>query len=334
MSKFELHIILSIIFITVVIYSLELFFYPGFTFNKFGFHPTYIYLPSIVGILIYRFILKEKFPNKLLDYFLILAPVITIVCATIQVIHPLVHANFFFNTFHIHPPQLEPIALYVSAIVILSFDLQFLKRRKDLIIFIAPIWLLMLTIYFKWNFEGIFWYIEKEDSITEYLTFFTYLFVSYCAFVCICKIHKVVKSPRFWKWFYISVFSLIAIVSLFIAGEEISWGQRILGFSTPNSVAQNNTQLEFNIHNQKSVFQYVYLAYALLGLYCATAWIFVKVLRKLPVPPNAVNLLNYFSPSPKFIGLFVPIIVYAYLRGRFGDVPFDRWEELMEFYLQ
>ena len=32
-------------------------------------------------------------------------------------------------------------------------------------------------------------------------------------------------------------------------GEEISWGQRIFGFSTPDSLAEINVQTEFNLHN-------------------------------------------------------------------------------------
>jgi hypothetical protein len=41
----------------------------------------------------------------------------------------------------------------------------------------------------------------------------------------------------------------LAFVVFFGAGEEISWGQRILGFKTPDSLAAVNVQHEFNIHN-------------------------------------------------------------------------------------
>jgi hypothetical protein len=33
------------------------------------------------------------------------------------------------------------------------------------------------------------------------------------------------------------------------AGEEISWGQRMLGFETPEAISQVNRQEEFNLHN-------------------------------------------------------------------------------------
>lgn len=41
----------------------------------------------------------------------------------------------------------------------------------------------------------------------------------------------------------------LAVLFLFGAGEEISWGQRILGFQTPESLSEVNRQEEFNLHN-------------------------------------------------------------------------------------
>ena len=41
----------------------------------------------------------------------------------------------------------------------------------------------------------------------------------------------------------------LAVLFFFGAGEEISWGQRILGFETPAALNQVNKQEEFNLHN-------------------------------------------------------------------------------------
>ena len=51
------------------------------------------------------------------------------------------------------------------------------------------------------------------------------------------------KSLR--RWIYV----MGGIVLLFIAGEEISWGQRIFGYPTPDWIAERNGQGEFNLHN-------------------------------------------------------------------------------------
>ena len=55
------------------------------------------------------------------------------------------------------------------------------------------------------------------------------------------------REVKFW-WRYFFTFGWAVV--LFIAmGEEISWGQRILGFETPESISEINFQDEFNIHN-------------------------------------------------------------------------------------
>ena len=44
-------------------------------------------------------------------------------------------------------------------------------------------------------------------------------------------------------------FALLAILFFFGGGEEISWGQRIFGWETPDAFQEANVQRETNIHN-------------------------------------------------------------------------------------
>ena len=51
---------------------------------------------------------------------------------------------------------------------------------------------------------------------------------------------------------YFAIISLImAAVFFFVAGEEVSWGQRIFGFGSGEFFLQNNQQNETNFHNLK-----------------------------------------------------------------------------------
>jgi len=49
-------------------------------------------------------------------------------------------------------------------------------------------------------------------------------------------------SHAFW-------YVCLMIITFVAGGEEISWGQRIFGFETPEAVASSNLQGEMNIHN-------------------------------------------------------------------------------------
>lgn len=42
---------------------------------------------------------------------------------------------------------------------------------------------------------------------------------------------------------------LVAVFCLFVAGEEFSWGQRLLGYGSPQYFLANNYQQEVNLHN-------------------------------------------------------------------------------------
>jgi hypothetical protein len=49
----------------------------------------------------------------------------------------------------------------------------------------------------------------------------------------------------------------LGVVLVVVAGEEISWGQRIFGIDTPSSLAGSNVQGETNLHNLDGVHQSV-----------------------------------------------------------------------------
>ena len=59
---------------------------------------------------------------------------------------------------------------------------------------------------------------------------------------------------------------VLGLVFVVAAGEEISWGQRILGVSTPDSLAEVNVQQELNLHNLAG-FSDVTLQLFIVGLY-------------------------------------------------------------------
>jgi hypothetical protein len=47
---------------------------------------------------------------------------------------------------------------------------------------------------------------------------------------------------------------LVGVFCIFVAGEEISWGQRLIGYTPPGVFLEHNTQQEANVHNFAEVF--------------------------------------------------------------------------------
>jgi len=85
--------------------------------------------------------------------------------------------------------------------------------------------------------------IQGEDHLVEWMTFIFFLCSSFFT-LSIIYISK--HAMRRLSLFFFICMSFFFIVC---SGEEISWGQRILGFETPKSVAEINEQGEFNMHN-------------------------------------------------------------------------------------
>jgi len=98
----------------------------------------------------------------------------------------------------------------------------------------------------------------------------------------------------------------LAIVFFFGGGEEISWGQRVLGFETPEELSESNAQDETNVHNLEifdglltveRLFQLFWIVFAvLIPIVCALAlnarrWIG----NLLPIMPLAVAILLIFN---------------------------------------
>lgn len=83
-----------------------------------------------------------------------------------------------------------------------------------------------------------------EDGFIENLTVVPLLIVFFYALKVLFK--KEVKQK---SWKFKSVWFIIALFSLFVAGEEISWGQRIFQIETPEFFQQHNAQNETNLHN-------------------------------------------------------------------------------------
>ncbi len=86
-----------------------------------------------------------------------------------------------------------------------------------------------------------------------------------------------------------------AIAMVFAFGEEISWGQRIFGFATPDFLMSLNQKKEFNLHNINNVmFSIIYLNSALALCVATSAAFFCRKDRLLGIPLPSILLMLVF----------------------------------------
>jgi len=89
----------------------------------------------------------------------------------------------------------------------------------------------------------------------------------------------------------------LALVFVFGAGEEISWGQRIFNIPTPEVMQEDNVQDEINIHNLKA-FEGSSRIVSMESLFTAFAFTFTLLI------PIAASLSK---PLNRFVGRLMPL---------------------------
>jgi hypothetical protein len=167
------------------------------------------------------------------------------------------------------------------------------------------------------------WFAE-EDNVAENLQFVFLLVATWAA--------GSVSRAR-WKRdepLVALVYAAFAVGAFFVAGEEISWGQRIFGIATPEAVSEVNIQHELTLHNTyllTPVFSFAQLFVGFLpALAALTPW------QRL-LPPRWDAWRRAFVPGPALASWFLLIGAwrlyrYAFMApgtpawiGEFSEIP-------------
>ena len=93
--------------------------------------------------------------------------------------------------------------------------------------------------------------LAREDGVIENTQVIVLVFASLIS----ARISWVLHSQNEKRWAL--VYALMCLAIVFVAGEEISWGQRMFGVETPEWFKENNRQDETTIHNLKELFPVV-----------------------------------------------------------------------------
>lgn len=140
-----------------------------------------------------------------------------------------------------------------------------------------------LVVYLYTSHRPLFQRLTAEDAAFEYATAVAYLLAAIALGALAAFRHRL----NIWLWG-------LALMFFVVAGEEVSWGQRLFGMETPAALRESNVQNEFNLHNLQGVHGVVRAAslVVLLGLFVVLPFLMrLAPLRKLaqrwnvPVPP-------------------------------------------------
>lgn len=120
------------------------------------------------------------------------------------------------------------------------------------------------------------------------------------------------------------VFFLLSFLFFFAFGEEISWGQRVIGWGTPQAIQELNVQGETNIHNltifhgrnadgsDKSFYQKLLNLDRLFSLFCFGLLLGLPLLARISAKSKEVVMSLGIPISEIWIGVLL-VVNYAVL---------------------
>jgi hypothetical protein len=163
--------------------------------------------------------------------------------------------------------------------------------------------------------------VSREDKTVENITALAAALAS--AFCVGAAFTKFARQNRLV--FFATI--IVAIGFFVIAGEEISWGQRIFGFESNDWFVENNWQEETNLHNTNTV---LFMALFYLGVF------FVFIISPL-IPKSAWKRLegskaaemHVFVPGAWMMIGFIPSIGITVL----DHIHPDHWAMLLASFL-
>lgn len=171
---------------------------------------------------------------------------------------------------------------------------------------------LLVAASIPWR-EAFLFFVE-EDHLLEWLQVGMVLGIAVCAATLTVRLFAL--GQRSLGLIYL----VGAVAAVFIAGEEISWGQRIFGWATPHELAELNRQGETNIHNIGNMLK----AFNLVMLIISAVAVVLPIarIRRVGHRPMSVEEMTLIPP------LFVAsgfAIAFAYRFVRFTLVPDGRF---------
>ena len=161
----------------------------------------------------------------------------------------IIHVMFFSDEYSVSTAQiLQGLSgftlLYLSARRITKKVFDSLLKEKEILfkIFILPFIAILSILIYKFNLNDLDGYIRRmgEGSLVEWLSFLFFLLSSFLFFKA--SSNDLNKKERI-------IIKTVSLILFIFSMEEISWGQMIFNWGSPEVINKFNLQNETNLHN-------------------------------------------------------------------------------------
>ncbi len=213
----------------------------------------------------------------------------------------------------------------------LGMEIKIKHKALKLLIFLFPLAFTLFMYWLRKEHYSTYEIVGREDHIIEYSQFFFFLVGGAFAFLIALKFRAISKLM-----FFLFLFASLGLIG--VAGEEISWGERIFNINAPETfdgdteipLLGQNVQGEMNLHNFETIHNVVGYAYLVVGSYLIFAYPLRKIIEKrFSLEKKIREFLVYLTPPPILSLYFLPVIINLLNREDAKLAPQDY--EMVEF---
>lgn len=173
--------------------------------------------------------------------------------------------NFVFSTFGVNLYALTELLLLCFFYLVIIAPTTYWKKQWPTILFFS----FLLVCLFLYNYFFELFYalsanlsLEDDDKFMEQIQVIILLVgCGISGTLAICT-----KKNYLLKFIYVAA----TLFFLFLAGEEISWGERLFNLSV--ETPKENYQKELNFHNQPIINEITFFLYIVTFLYAVASW--------------------------------------------------------------
>lgn len=230
------------------------------------------------------------------------------------------HPNAVFALTHLNLPQLTVLAATVTLSFLLNSSQAWWRRWWRQVVTWLPLAIFAIFLMVSWWPLNYFKEVVKEDHLVEWLQFWV-LFLG--AGLQLGSVRRHWQAKNYLR-FAVAAVTLLGFT--LVAGDEISWGQRLLGLQVEESIQEINRQGEITFHNLYAVewlMIYAYTTLSAVGTVTGLAVRSVARLRQQPLLAPAALLVGYFA--------FPLLFFVQQLRIQWGI--WHSWSEIAELSL-
>lgn len=269
--------------------------------QKFIFTSNTILFSGILLAAFIRLIHKNPFfPDRVTKLFAVSSIFLILVSILFSFLDNVIHANLVYSYTRINYDQMGFLGAGFGLLWLLNMPNIFFSKYKKALIGFAPVVLgLFFVLMFSWPFDVLKRSLA-EDGPVEWLQFISLLISAIVSLLISYKLFG--KNKRLLA----IGFAIAAFGFIFIAGEEISWGQRLLNVATPENLMVINRQGEISVHNITAIERYFFTFQLFISYYMTFAFILVPLLTKY----FNKNTIRLFVPGFYYFFFFAPMVIF------------------------